>query len=200
MVGNFPERIMAMVVTRNPLVRCLCRHYLPTIQSVRQGHIAVKPHWEEEVRTRDQRYPTVYTVKPAWMYNYFKNELKIRCVQELDESEDNSWKRENKENAGLEVIQNIAHNYDYWIVRHHQPMILYYRLEMMVQRVNYLSSVGLDSRQKLRHIQKYPPTLVFSFDSSDYDANLVYLRGLTRKEDDFIHLFHPVCDKVDSFY
>lgn len=100
-------------------------------------------------------------------------------------------------NPGVELLRNIAANYDYWMVRKNQGHLLYYRLEMMLQRIAFLKSVGLDSKQKLSQIQKQPPPILFTFTDCSYTAKLVYLRGLLHKDEaKFIHLFYPVSKKI----
>ena len=132
-------------------------------------------------------FKNVKLVTPKIFTNYCFNDLKLKFVEEKAATSE----------PGIELLRNISANYDYWIVRNHQVLLLYYRLQILMQRVEFLKSVGLDEKQKLRNIQKYPPVLLFSFTDNSYDAKMVYLRGLVRKnETEFIHLFHPVTRKV----
>ena len=131
---------------------------------------------------------------------YFKN-VKLITPQSVDYFLYNCLKLKFTDNEskkpGVELLRNIASNYDYWVVRSHQDMLLYYRLQMMQQRLNYLKPVGMDFHQKLRHIQKAPPALLLSFSGSTFESKMVYLRGLIQQTSgDFIQMFYPITKKV----
>jgi len=133
-------------------------------------------------------FKNVKLITPRNLDYFLFNHLKLKFV----ETTGNVSKK-----PGVELLRNISANYDYWLVRSQQDMLLYYRLQMMQQRLNYLRSVGLDHHQKLRHLQKNPPAILFSFSGLSYESSMVYLRGLSPlKENNFLHLFYPITKKL----
>ena len=136
-------------------------------------------------------FRNVSVVNPMTFSSFFHNKFKLKFVEPLNKTE----------KPGVELLRNIAANYDYWLVRNNQTHLLYYRMQMLQQRLDFLESVGLTSKQKLRQIQKYPPILFFTFTDCSYDAKLVYLRGLLPKANpkDYIHMFYPVTTKVCGY-
>ena len=50
------------------------------------------------------------------------------------------------EKPGVELSRNIVANYDYWLGRNNQTHLLYYRMQMLQQRQDFLRSVGLKSK------------------------------------------------------
>ena len=134
-------------------------------------------------------FKNVKLVTPQNLDYFLFNQTKLKFV-----ADENSQKQKQ---PGVEVLRNVAANYDYWIVRNQQDMLLYYRLQMMQQRLDFLKPVGMDRKQKLRHIQKSPPTVLFTFTGSSFESKMVYLRGLApHSKDQFLHLFYPVTKKV----
>jgi len=137
--------------------------------------------------TNEPYFRNVKLITPQNLSYFMYNHLKLKFIEESVESRQ----------AGVELLRNIAANYDYWIVRNQQDMLLYYRLQMMQQRLDFLKPVGLDYRQKLRHIQKSPPVLIFSFSGTSYESKMVYLRGVSpQSEKEFLHLFYPITKKT----
>merc|ERR1712228_608449 len=133
-------------------------------------------------------HKNISLISPKFFTKFFYNDLKLKFVEEQKESE-----------PGIELLRNIAAKYDYWLVRKNQANLLYYRLEMMSQRLAFLRSVGLDYHQKLKQIQKSPPPLLFTFTDCSYTGKLTYLRGLLHKDEgEFMHLFYPVTNKVTA--
>jgi len=150
------------------------------------------------------RYPSVAKVKPRDFESYLSAELKLRSVNcEADAG------------SGVELLENISHEYDRWMVRDSQPMLMYYyRLEMLSQRVRYLDRLDMLPHEKFEHIRAQPPALMLTFDATDYDAPLVYFRGLVaadkpsssttpdtssnhhRTSSDFVHILYPICKRV----
>lgn len=150
------------------------------------------------------RYPSVAKVKPRDFEAYLTTELKLRSVN-----------READKESGVELLENISHEYDRWMVRDSQPMLMYYyRLEMLSQRVRYLDRLDMLPHEKCDHIRAQPPALMLTFDATDYDAPLVYFRGLVatdnqssstradaatnprRTTSDFVHMLYPICKRV----
>jgi len=135
------------------------------------------------------KFKNIQLVTPRTFSNFLFTQFKLKPV-------------ENDEiiaKPGIELLRNIAANYDYWIVRNNQTHLLYYRINMLLQRIEFLESVGLDKRQKLRLIQKYPPLLLLTFTDISYDAKMIYLRGMLPKGNDmenFNHLFYPITNKL----
>jgi len=136
---------------------------------------------------------------------HLHNEFKLRFVKEREVGVNAGWRPVDgvgttaPKSGGVELLFNIAAKHDYWLVdkrRHHN--MLYYRLELMRQRLEYLRSVGMDARQKLREIQRCPPPLVFTMTNSTYSGKLIYLRGLVAKEcgKKYIHVFSSVAQQI----
>lgn len=140
-----------------------------------------------KMKLPDVHFKNVKLVSPQLLDKFLYTSMKLKFVEEQEVSKE----------PGIELLRNIASNYDYWIVRNHQNIFLYYRLQMMLQRLKFLKSVGMTPRQKLRHIQKNPPLLLLSFTNESFKSSMVYLRGMIpNSEDSFIHVFHPVTRKV----
>nr|XP_047143239.1 uncharacterized protein LOC124817343 [Hydra vulgaris] len=132
-------------------------------------------------------FKNVKVITPNNFESHFLNSFKLKFVS-IDEG---------NAKPGIELIRNVAANYDYWIVRKNQSNLLYYRVELFLQRLKYLKSVGLTPRQKLKHIQKFPPLLLFTFTDSTFNGKLIYLRGLIPKEQTgFVHFFYPITSEV----
>ena len=156
---------------------CLIRQYSSSIHEAQQHSNKSEPIFKN-----------VKLVTPQNLEYFLLNQTKLKFVPD-----DKKTKQ-----PGIEILRNIAANYDYWIVRSQQDMLLYYRLQMMQQRLDYLKPIGLDHRQKLRHIQKSPPAVLFTFTGSLYESKMVYLRGLSSQfNDQFLHLFYPITKKVN---
>ena len=133
-------------------------------------------------------FKNISLITPKLFTKFFFNDLKLKFVEEKKTSK-----------AGIELLRNINSNYDYWMVGNNQALLLYYRLEMMLQRISYMKTIGLDSKQKLRQLQKKPPLLLFTFSDCSYTGKLIYLRGLLHKDQqEFIHLFYPVTNKITA--
>lgn len=140
-----------------------------------------------KLKKQDVYFKNVKLVSPQILEKYLYAGMKLKFVEEEEKSNE----------PGIELLRNIASNYDYWIVRSHQNLFLYYRLQMMLQRLQFLKTIGLTPRQKLRQIQKNPPLLLFSFTNDTFKSSMVYLRGmLPHAEKNFIHIFHPVTRRV----
>jgi len=145
-------------------------------------------NWKTGKDSSAVSFKNISLVTPRTFAKFFYNEFKLKFVEEKKRSK-----------PGVELLRNIAANYDYWMIRNNQEHLLYYKIEMMLQRLEFLKTVGLDSRQKLRQIQKSPPALLFTFTDCSYSGKLVYLRGLLHKEENvFIHLLHPVTNKITA--
>lgn len=150
---------------------------------------------EEEIEQKNQKdfkktspFTNISLVTPKTFTKFLFTELKLKS-DEVDENTE----------PGIELLRNIASNYDYWIPRNNQSLLLYYRLQMLLQRISFLKTVGLTPQQKLKHIEKYPPLLLFSFTDCSYEAKMVYLRGLVDKTGNtFLHLFYPVTNKITA--
>jgi hypothetical protein len=136
---------------------------------------------------------------------YLHDEFKLRFVKEREVGLKATWRPVEgvgttaPQSGGAELLFNIAAKHDYWLVdkrRHHN--MLYYRLELMRQRLEYLRSCGMDARQKLRDIQRCPPPLVLTMTNSTYYGKLIYLRGLVAKEDgkSHVHVFTSVAKQI----
>merc|ERR1712048_968915 len=59
----------------------------------------------------------------------------------------------------------------------------YYRVEMLNQRLDWMERLDLLPNEKLNIIRDAPPALILTFDSTEYDAPLVYIRGLIKSPD-----------------
>jgi len=178
------------------ITRGVARHSIASLQRTQKfcdiatDTPTLEDNWKTgKVSDKTVAFKNVSMVTPRTFTKFFYNEFKLKFVEEKTKSK-----------PGIELLRNIAANYDYWMVRNNQEHLLYYRLEIMLQRLDYLKTVGLDSKQKLRQIQKSPPPLLFTFTNCSFDAKLVYLRGLLSKpdEEDFIHLFHPITNRITA--
>jgi len=157
-----------------------------SVSSLNDNNSLLQKTWTEEGSTI--HFKNISLVNPKYYSKYFYNDLKLKFVDEQTE-----WK------GHTQLLRNIAAKYDYWMVRNNQANLLYYRLEMMIQRLEYLKTVGLHSTQKLRQIQRAPPMLLYTFTNQSFKASLTYLRGLLDKQNDkYIHLFHPVTNRVTA--
>lgn len=159
---------------------CLIRKYSSTVHEVQQ-----------QSNTNEPIFKNVKLVTPQNLEYFLYNQTKLKFVADDQKS---------TKKPGIEILRNIAANYDYWIVRSQQDMLLYYRLQMMQQRLDYLKPIGLDHKQKLRDIQKSPPVVLFTFSGSLFESKMVYLRGLSpsQTKDQFLHLFYPITKKVNQ--
>jgi len=151
-------------------------------------HVSTAPRRKDDRKNSTEPiFKNIKLVTPRNLDYFLFNLMKLKFVEEEKQSK----------LAGVELLRNVAANYDYWIIRNQQDMLLYYRLQLMQQRLDFLKPVGMDSHQKLRHIQKSPPALLFSFSGSSYESKMVYLRGLSPLNDNsFLHLFYPITKKV----
>lgn len=145
-------------------------------------------------------FPTVPVITQPELRKFMHDVLKLRFVKEREgDAVTARWRpvegvgTSAPQSGCLELLHNIASKHDYWLISKRFHRVLYYRLELMRQRLEYLRSVGLDERQKLREIQKRPPPLVFTMTNSTYYGKLVYLRGLVPKGDgSSLHVYSPI--------
>jgi len=158
---------------------CLIRKYSSSVHEVQQ-----------QSNTNEPIFKNVKLVTPQNLEYFLYNQAKLKFVSDDEKTKSKL--------PGIEILRNIAANYDYWIVRSQQDMLLYYRLQMMQQRLDYLKPIGLDHKQKLRDIQKSPPAVMFTFSGSTFESKMVYLRGLspTQTKNQFLHLFYPITKKL----
>ena len=151
-------------------------------------------------------FPNVSVITTGELRKFLHDEFKLRFVKEREGNElTASWRPVDgvgtsaPKSGGVELLFNVAAKHDYWLIdkrRHHN--MLYYRLELMRQRLEYLRSVGMDERQKLCDIRKCPPPLVFTMTNRTYHGKLVYLRGLVPKEEGekHVHIYAPVARQI----
>merc|ERR1712168_340117 len=133
-------------------------------------------------------FPGVSVVTTPDMQKFMHDVFKLGFVKEREG---------NHGSGGVELLWNIAAKHDYQLVSKKHRHMFYLRVELMRQRLEFLRTQGLDERQKLREIQKRPPSLVFSMTNSTYHGKLVYLRGLVRKEEDkHVHIYTPVAKDI----
>lgn len=159
---------------------CLIRRYSSSVLEAQQ-----------QSNTKEPIFKNVKLVTPQNLDYFLFNQTKLKFATDNQKT---------TSKPGIEILRNIAANYDYWVIRSQQDMLLYYRLQMMQQRLDYLKPVGFDHKQKLRHIQKNPPAVLFTFSGSSYESKMVYLRGLSppQSNDQFLHLFYPITKKVKT--
>jgi len=140
-------------------------------------------------------FSTVPTVSVKTLHTYLQDKLKLRFTPNCNDK----TSRSPPTTPGIELLHNIASEYDYWLVRRNQEHLLYYRIELMLQRLNYMKSMGMDERQKLAQLRNFPPALVMSLTNTTYHGKLMYVRGLVRKDDGgFMTTFYPMSEHVTS--
>jgi len=136
---------------------------------------------------------------------FMHDAFKLRFVQEREKNTTyNNVELELGTSAprsyGVELMRNVASKHDYWIVRRNAPHMLYYRMELMLQRLEYLKTVGLNERQRLRNIQKVPPVLMMTMTNRTFHGKLLYLRGLvpyTEESNKFpLHVYYPISKQL----
>lgn len=161
---------------------CLIRKYSSSVHEA-----------QHQSNTNEPIFKNVKLVTPQNVEYFLYNQTKLKFVPEDQKT---------TSKPGIEILRNVAANYDYWIVRSQQDMLLYYRLQMMQQRLDYLKPIGLDHKQKLREIQRSPPAILFTFSGSSYESKMVYLRGLSpsQSKNEFLHLFYPITKKVNQVH
>jgi len=180
--------------------RCLSQTFAHRVTDKQIDH---RPHTDNNVvleyetfapHTDDPKlFSTVPTVNVKTLHTYLQDKLKLQFTHTSNDSQSPTTTH------GIQLLHNIASEYDYWLVRRNQELFLYYRIELMLQRLNYMKSMGMDERQKLAQLRKFPPALVMSLTNSTYHGKLIYVRGLVRKDDGgFMTTFYPMSEHVTS--
>jgi len=105
----------------------------------------------------------------------------------------------------IELLQNVCENMDMSLVRKRQPLLYHLRINMLFQRVNYMSSMNVPARDKRREIKRRPP-VIFLVESKSRPQKFDFLRGVIRQKDNstvsgetIYHLLHPFSPKAATY-
>lgn len=102
-----------------------------------------------------------------------------------------------------ELLANRCEDMDYKMVRARQPFFLNYRVDILMQRVEYMEEMKLTPLQKRRHVEKNPPVLMLSLADSGF--SVYYLRGLIHCGEEpnggskCVHFLYKCCPKLRSY-
>ena len=101
----------------------------------------------------------------------------------------------------VQLLKNNCVELDYLFVRRLRKQALFYfhRLDLLLQRVQYLSGTGLTPRDKLSLVKRKPPVFIISRNHSFEGSKMLYLRGLMREDSSFSYLFYPVFPRLFAF-
>eukprot|EP00794_Sanderia_malayensis_P017300 gene17300-19032_t len=98
--------------------------------------------------------------------------------------------------AEVQLLRNLNVQLEYKYIRHGKSFPTYYRIDLMKQRLEYMSTMGMTPREKIKLLKRKPPVLILCehqvFDSS----GMVYLRGIARDGLDFNYVFYPAFPRV----
>eukprot|EP00112_Aurelia_sp_Birch-Aquarium-sp1_P025384 Seg841.7 transcript_id=Seg841.7/GoldUCD/mRNA.D3Y31 product="hypothetical protein" protein_id=Seg841.7/GoldUCD/D3Y31 len=99
-------------------------------------------------------------------------------------------------NHEIKLLRNVNSELEYKYVRPGRSYPVYYRLDLVMQRVNYMSTMGITSKEKLSILRKKPPVLVLCKHQMFDSSSMVYLRGIHKEGQASRYIFHPLFPRV----
>ena len=96
-------------------------------------------------------------------------------------------------------VQLLRHNFsklDHLYIRPGNSFPTYHRIELIMQRLRYMSKMGLTPKEKLNSIKKNPPVLIIAQKQFLDSSEVVYLRGILNEGLNHRYLFYPVFPRV----
>jgi len=94
--------------------------------------------------------------------------------------------------AGIQSLESNCSTLSHLYIRPGNSFMAHHRIELIVQRLRFMSKMGLTPKEKLNLIKRNPPLLALVNKKFGDSTQMVYVRGILR-EDSFIkYLFYPV--------
>lgn len=110
------------------------------------------------------------------------------------------------EEPRVELLRNVCEDMDSKLIRKRQPLVLHMRISLLVQRLNYMSSMKMQPREKRREIKRCPP-IVLLVENTKHKGKLDFMQGVIREKDEdsptgerFVHLLHPYSPRIVASY
>lgn len=102
-----------------------------------------------------------------------------------------NWPSFKNTTSEVQLLRNLTNELEYKYIRPGKSHPNYYRIELFMQRLNYLSTMGMTPKDKLKLLKRKPPVLVLCqheiFDSS----GMMYLRGVMKEGPEINYIFYP---------
>ena len=102
-----------------------------------------------------------------------------------------NWPSFKNTTSEVQLLQNLTNELEYKYIRPGNSHPNYYRIELFMQRLNHLSTMGMTPKDKLKLLKRKPPVLVLCqheiFDSS----GMMYLRGVMKEGPEINYIFYP---------
>ena len=107
-----------------------------------------------------------------------------------------SLKEEDGPNHEIQLLRNVNSELEYKYIRRGKSYPVYYRLDLVMQRVNFMSTMGITAKEKLSILRKKPPVLVLCKHQMFDSSGMVYLRGIHKEDQALRYIFHPIFPRV----
>lgn len=102
------------------------------------------------------------------------------------------WPGFERTSAEVQPLKSDLSNLDKLYVRPNNSFPAYHRIEMIMQRLNFMSTMGLSAKEKIIRIKQNPPALILAKRKFLDYSEMVYLRGILREGSKLRYFFYPV--------
>ncbi|XP_065051992.1 uncharacterized protein LOC135681439 [Rhopilema esculentum] len=106
------------------------------------------------------------------------------------------WPKFEGTGAALQFLCNENSKLHYMHIRPSNSFPAYYRIELLMQRMQYMSTMGLTPKEKLIALKKKPPVMIVSNKQLIEGSGMVYLRGILKEGSVQRYIFHPVFPRM----
>lgn len=94
--------------------------------------------------------------------------------------------------AEVQVLKSNCSTLEHLYIRPGNSFVAYHRMEMIMQRLKFMSQMGLSSKEKLYIIKRSPPLLLLVKKQFCDSSQTVYLRGILKEGSLSKYLFYPI--------
>lgn len=94
--------------------------------------------------------------------------------------------------AEVQLLKNDTSKLEHLYIRPGNSFPTFHRIEMVMQRLHFMSTMGLTSRQKFSIVKKDPPVLILTKWQFLDSSQMVYLRGILKEGTKQRYFFYPV--------
>ena len=91
----------------------------------------------------------------------------------------------------VQLLKNVNSRLEYLYIRPGKSFPAYHRLDLVMQRLEYLSSMGMTPKDKLALLKRQPPVLVVCEHELIDSSGMAYLRGIVKDGPNLKYVFYP---------
>ena len=92
----------------------------------------------------------------------------------------------------LQLLRSNCSTLEHLYIRPGNSFVAYHRMELIMQRLKFMSKMGLSSKEKLYIIKRNPPLLLLVKKQFCDSSEMVYLRGVLKEGSTSKYLFYPI--------